>query len=173
MLPDDLDALAAQLSDDANHLTSAYPASLPDSLRIEMAAFDEMQKGIVTESSRSIFFKAIPQRISLFLARVGTAAAILVLASAAWYSLDLPWFGGTQQQANSLPVQNSSPSGHTGVSLATSPNFTPVPPNAINSNSLRPMIVPVSLFERFNAPEQEALLDLMKSHGAKESPVTL
>ena len=226
-LPSDLEELACQLTDDAEHLAQAFPspapspscspkhfvqratleaATLEDSLG--QAALGQVSLG-PNHSSKETYRKKlvrlanrpIPEtRVAKWFkerAYRSVAAALLLVGTTGWYATGLPWIGDQTVPSPSGTLSNGfaatdfSASGFTttgtrdnsrsnapmnGVSLATLKSEL-ANTNRNNQPAVRSqphvLVVPVSLFQKLDGPEQEALLDLMEKNGVRETDTPL
>ncbi|MBN1852822.1 MAG: hypothetical protein JW829_08860 [Pirellulales bacterium] len=137
-LPDDLAEVAAQLTDDAEHLAKTYPAGQPDLWEAEI-----VRSGGLLRHPRT----------STWLRGMAAAAAILVIVPTTWYASGLPWFGSdaTQETFNTGIHSNSTLPADVvlhpnAVMPALDPGGQPMDPHAKQPTHV---VIPVKSWEKY------------------------
>jgi len=181
-LPDQLRMLAEQLSDDALHLASLYPASAPKSWE---AAAIVMEKSAAEQPPTELSTQHRAEQAARNMAsklKWGVAAASLLLAcSVAWKIR--PVSESATPIAVPLPSHWDNSAAATHLNPPSRPLVTFHPVNNQPDSAQRDLqeaatrmnvsTVPTGLFMNLSSPEQEALLDVMEDEELTQASVSL
>jgi hypothetical protein len=157
-LPDDLAALADQLSDDAAHLSSKYPAS----------DAPVVPKSVVSSGSRDPVDASGPKRAAMrqrastfaLASCVAVAALSLITLSSAIFNDQI-----TEPSEQSISARDSQPSESTS-------EFTPVRVSLATDEQAEPVSRPLIMLGGASGPEREGLLDLWRDEAGERASIS-
>ena len=164
-LPDDLQFLAEQLSEDADHLSRTFPASAPHSWKRAFGAALAQKVYPVRGASRNLLVDH--RGSSLTWLGGSVAAAAVAMVALGWYSLDHPMPRDTHEREAGVA---DVPDAYIPAGVLPSFGSPPKLPSTRHSTIVGP--VGAESFDRYlTGPEQEAMIDFMHENQIREPSV--